>query len=124
MVTPSDAQGIWKHWKLITGGLSVLFVAAVAVDVVLWYSLNKNSNSAAQTLNEIVANQPQVPQTPEEKVKLLDAIVAVQNEAAAKNAPAYADRSASATDSAASDPQKAAIDAKLKILDSLSHPQQ
>lgn len=83
MDSPSNATGIWKHWKLITGGLSVLFVAAVAVDVVLWYSLSKD-NTAAQTLNDIIASQPPAPQTDEEKTALLDRMSAAHREAVAQ----------------------------------------
>lgn len=83
MDSPSNATGIWKHWKLITGGLSVLFVAAVAVDVVLWYSLNKD-NSAVQTLNDIIASQPPAPQTDEDKIALLEKMSAAHKEAVAQ----------------------------------------
>jgi hypothetical protein len=83
MDSPSSAAGIWKHWKLITFGLSVLFVTAVAVDVVLWYSLHK-SNTAAQTLNDLIASQPPAPKTDEEKTALLDTFAAAHREAIAQ----------------------------------------
>lgn len=83
MDTPSHATGIWKHWKLITSGLSILFILAVAADVVLWYSLNKNK-TAAQTLNDIIASQPPAPKTDQDKIALLEGLAAAHKEAVAQ----------------------------------------
>lgn len=84
MNTTADATGIWSHWKLIIGVLSFLFVVAVAADVALWYSLNNKSNTAVETLNDIIARQPPAPKTDVDKIKLLDSLASAHAAAVAQ----------------------------------------
>jgi len=116
MDSASNATSIWRNWKFIAVVLSLFFLVAVIADVVLWYSLQK-TDTAAETLNDIVARQPLVPKTPEEKVKLLDAIITAQTEA---NTARSGKTAAGAADTTTPHPAtQTEINAKIKLLDSL-----
>ncbi|MBI5004412.1 hypothetical protein HZC00_04960 [Candidatus Kaiserbacteria bacterium] len=138
-----SGTGIWKHWKLITSGLSVLFVIAVGVDILLWFSLNKD-RAGVQTLNEIIANQPPAPKTDEDKTALLDELAAAHKAAVAQVTAQGQAKSSTGTASPAPVPvqhtvpppsntsagqttpssEDSAVQAKIKLLDSLQKSQQ
>jgi hypothetical protein len=125
MDSPSSAAGIWKHWKLITAGLSLLFLAAVAIDVVLWYSLHK-SNTAAQTLNDLIASQPPAPKTDEEKTALLDNLAAAHRAVVAQieeNSSKTPDSATVTAPDGSVVPSTADAEAKMKLLESLRNAQ-
>ena len=143
MTAAPAPESIWTNWKLITIALSFLFLAAVSADVVLWYSLQKK-DTAAQTLNDLIASQPPAPKTDEEKTALLDnlaaahkavvAQISAQNQAKSgtetaspttipveHTVPPSSNTSAGQTTPSSED---SAVQAKIKLLDSLQKSQQ
>lgn len=107
-----DTSGIWKHSKLILSVLALLFIASISADVVLWYSMQKR-NTAIESLNEVIANQPPAPKTDEDKTKLLDSL-------AAAHAAAVAQATAQPKTKAASTSAQSSVQAKINILNSLT----
>lgn len=120
----SNVTGIWRHWKIIIGALTFFFLVAVLADVVLWYSLQK-TNTAAETLNDIIASQPPAPKTDEDKTKLLDSLAAAHKAAAAQVEAQARANGTGKTDAAPPSPAaiQAENDAKIKLLDSLRKSQ-
>jgi len=120
MDSTSESVGIWKHWKTVIGVLTFFFVVSVGADIALWYSLH--NSTAAETLNQIIANQPPAPKTEVDKTNLLDSLAAAHTAAMAQQAPAKAKSTAStsvSTTKTSASSSASIIDAKIKLLDAL-----